>query len=173
MFRKTSFLLAAFLCGTLAISAQTDPPKYGHMNLGNLLDGMPETKAAEDSLKLFAAQLAVKDSAMTKAFEEAFLQLRKQYEARELTAVQVQQRQGELEKQRQEIQAYEEKAQKDLEAKRGTLLQPILTKIDDAIKAVAKENGFLMIFDISTGSMLFASETIDVTPLVKKKLGIQ
>ena len=173
MFRKTSFLLAALLCGTLAISAQTDPPKYGHMNLGNLLDGMPETKVAEDSLKIFAAQLAQKDSTMTKAFEEAFIQFRKQYDARELTGVQIQQRQTELEKQRQEIQAFEQKAQQDLEAKRGTLLQPILTKIDDAIKAVAKENGFLMIFDISTGSMLFASETIDVTPLVKKKLGIQ
>lgn len=173
MLRKTSFFLAALLCGALSVSAQDDPPKYGHMNLGNLLDGMPETKVAEDSLKIFAAQLAQKDSVMTKAFEAAFLQFRKQYDARELTGVQIQQRQTELEKQRQDIQAFEQKAQQDLEAKRGLLLQPILAKIDDALKAVAKENGFLMIFDISTGSMLFASETIDVTPLVKKKLGIQ
>lgn len=173
MFRKTSFLVAALLCGALTVSAQTDAPKYGHMNLGNLLDGMPDTKAAEDSLKIFAAELAVKDSMMTKAFEQDYLLLRKQYEARELTANQLQERQTALEKQRQEIQAYEQKAQQDLEAKRGLLLQPILGKIDEAIKAVAKENGFMMIFDVSTGSMLFASETIDVTPLVKKKLGIQ
>lgn len=173
MLRKTSFFLAALLCGALSVSAQDDLPKYGHMNLGNLLDGMPETKVAEDSLKIFAAQLAQKDSVMTKAFEADFLQFRKQYDARELTGVQIQQRQTELEKQRQDIQAFEQKAQQDLEAKRSLLLQPILAKIDDALKAVAKENGFLMIFDISTGSMLFASETIDVTPLVKKKLGIQ
>ena len=102
---------------------------------------------------------------MTMAFQEAYLLLQKQYQARELTAVQLQERQGELEKQRQEIQAYEEKAQKDLEAKRGDLLKPILAKIDDAIKAVAKENGILMIFDISTGSMLYAAETIACWPL--------
>jgi len=173
MFRKTSFFLAALLCSALALSAQTDSPKYGHMNLGNLLDGLPETKSAEDSLKVFAAQLSIKDSVMTMAFQEAYLLLQKQYQARELTAVQLQERQGELEKQRQEIQAYEEKAQKDLEAKRGDLLKPILAKIDDAIKAVAKENGILMIFDISTGSMLYAAESIDVTPLVRKKLGLQ
>jgi outer membrane protein len=173
MFRKTSFFLAVLLFGAFTLAAQTEPPKYGHMNLGNLLDAMPETKGAEDSLKIYAAKLAVKDSIMTQAFQEAFLLLRKQYEARELTQIQVQQRQGELEKQRQEIQAYEAKAQQDLEAKRGDLLKPILAKIDEAIKAVAKENGFMMIFDISTGSMLFASETIDVTPLVRKKLGMQ
>ena len=173
MFRKTFFLVAALLCGAHLVSAQTGAPKYGHMNLGNLLDGMPDTKAAEDSLKIFAAQLAVKDSTMTKAFEQDFLLLRKQYEARELTAIQLQERQTALEKQRQEIQAFEQKAQQDIEARRGELLKPILTKIDEAIKSVAKENGFMMIFDVSTGSMLFASETIDVTPLVKKKLGIQ
>ena len=172
MFRKTSFILSTLLFIALTLSAQTDAPKYGHMNLGNLLDEMPATKVAEDSLKIFAARLSVKDSTMTHAFQQAYLLLQKQYEARELTAVQVQQRQAELEKQRQEIQEYEAKAQQDLEAKRGELLKPILDKINDAIKAVAKENGFMMIFDVSTGSMLFASETIDVTPLVKKKLGL-
>lgn len=87
MFRKTSFFLAALLCSALALSAQTDSPKYGHIDLGNLLDGLPETKSAEDSLKVFAAQLSIKDSVMTMAFQEAYLLLQKQYQARELTAV--------------------------------------------------------------------------------------
>lgn len=172
MFRKTSFILSVLFLSVLSLSAQTEVAKYGHMNLGNLLDQMPQTKAAEDSLKIFAAALSVKDSVMIQAFQQAYMQFQKEYEEGRLTAVQAQQRQGELQKQQQDIQAYEEKAQKDLEAKRGELLQPILNKIKEAITAVAKENGFLMVFDVSTGSMLFASETIDVTPLVKKKLGL-
>lgn len=172
MFRKTSFLLAALLCSAVMLFAQADPPKYGHMNLGNLLDGMPQTRVAEDSLRVFAASLAAKDSTMTLAFQTAYVQLQKEYKEGSLTQVQVQERQATLEKQRQEIQEYEAQAQKDLEAKRAELLSPILARIDEAIKAVAKENGFMMIFDVSTGSMLFASETIDVTPLVKKKLGL-
>ena len=172
MFRNKSILVAALLCSAMTLFAQTNPPKYGHMNLGNLLDEMADTKKAEDSLKVFAAQLALKDSSMTQAFQTAYALLQKQYNDRELTAVQVQQRQAELEKQRQEIQEYEEKAQKDLDAKKGALLQPILARIDAAIKDVAKENGFMMIFDVSAGSMLYAAETIDVTALVKKKLGM-
>ena len=172
MFRKTSFILAVLVFSALALAAQTEQPKYGHMNLGNLLDQMPQTKVAEDSLKVFAAVLSGQDSVMTQAFQKAYLQLQKEYNDGGLTAVQVQQRQAELQKQQQDIQAFEEKAQQNLEAKRAELLNPILNKIKEAITAVAKENGFLMVFDVSTGSMLFASETIDVTALVKKKLGL-
>lgn len=142
------------------------------MNLGNLLDELPETAKAEAALRVFADSLNQKDSVMTMAFQEAYLQLKKEYDDGGLTQVQVQERQIALEKQRQEIQKYEEEAQALLESKRGELLSPILSRIDDAIKAVAKENGFLMIFDVSSGSMLFAAETIDVTSLVKTKLGI-
>lgn len=172
MIRKTFFLFAALCCSAFTLLAQTDPMKYGHMNLGNLLQEMPETAAAEAKLRVVADSLNALDSMKTVAFQTAYLQLKKEYDARELTAVQVQQRQAELEKQRQEIQDFEQKAQQVLEARRGEALQPILKKIDDAINVVAKENGFMMIFDVSTGSMLFASETIDVTPMVKKKLGI-
>lgn len=172
MLRKTSFLSAAFLCGALTLLAQTESPKYGHMNLGNLLNDMPETALAEVQLRSYADSLNQKDSVMSLAFQTAYLQLKKEYEDRNLTQVQLQQRQAELEQQRQAIQKFEEEAQKLVEARRAEALKPILTRIDEAIRAVAKENGFLMIFDVSTGAMLFAAETIDVTPLVKKKLGM-
>ena len=177
MIRKTSFILAALLCGALALTAQTDGTqagsfKYGHMNLGNLLAEMPETAVAEAQLRVMADSLNAKDSLMTAAFQEAYLTLKKQYDGGELTAQQVQQRQVELEKQRQAIEEYEKTAQAALETKRGDLLGPILSRVEEAIKAVAKENGFAMIFDVGTGSMLFASETIDVLPMVKKKLGM-
>lgn len=172
MFRKMALPAAVFFMSTLVLSAQTDAPKYGHLNLGNLMAQLPQTKVAEDSLGVFMTQLSAKDSVMTKAFETAYLQLQKEYNEGSLTPVMLQQRQAQLEKQRQEIQEFEAKAQKDIEARRAQLLQPIYSKVEEAIKAVAQENGYLMIFDISTGAMLFAAETIDVMPLVKKKLGI-
>ena len=45
-------------------------------------------------------------------------------------------------------------------------------KLEDAIRAVAKENGYSVIFDTSTGSTLYAAEGDDITPLVKKKLNL-
>ena len=173
MIRKTSLLLAVLFCSIFTLTAQNDAPKYGHMNLGNLLDELPETAVAEAKLRVLADSLNQKDSLMTTAFQAAYLQLKKEYDEGGLTQIQVQQRQVELEKQRQAIQKYEEEAQQVLEQRRGELLDPLLTRIDEAIKAIAKENGFLMIFDVSSGAMLFAEETIDVTPLVKKKLGMK
>ncbi|TNE57601.1 MAG: OmpH family outer membrane protein [Bacteroidetes bacterium] len=172
MNRKIIFLLAALGLSMAALQAQSDSLKYGHMNLGNLLDEMPETAGAEAQLKVFADSLNRIDSVMTMTFQQAYIQLKKEYDEGGLTQIQVQQRQVELEKQRQEIQTFEEKAQASLETHRGELLSPILKKVDTAIKEVAKENGFSMIFDVSSGAMLFASETIDVTPMVKKKLGM-
>lgn len=173
MIRKTSLVLALLFCSALSLLAQTDAPKYGHMNLGNLLDELPETAVAEAKLRIVADSLNQQDSLMTTSFQAAYLQLKKEYDEGGLTPIQLQQRQAELEKQRQAIQKYEEEAQQNLEMHRGELLDPILNRVNDAIKAVAKENGILMIFDVSSGSMLFAEETIDVTPLVKTKLGMK
>ncbi|MBK6933437.1 MAG: OmpH family outer membrane protein [Saprospirales bacterium] len=173
MIRKTSLFLAALLCSVFSLVAQTEAPKYGHMNLGNLLDGLPETAKAEAQLRVFADSLNRKDSLLTSAFQAAVAQFRKQYDEQTLTGIQISQRQEALEKERQEIQKFEQDAQKAVETKRNELLQPILVRINEAIQAVAAENGFTMIFDVSSGAMLFAAETIDVTALVKKKLGVE
>lgn len=172
MIRNTSFLLVAMLLASFSMFAQNDPLKYGHTNLGNLLDGMPQTSAAEAQLRVLADSLNQKDSLMKMEFQVNYLKLKKEYDEGALTPVQTQQRQAELEKQRAAIQAYEENAQKTLDTKRAELLQPILTKVNEAIAKVAKSNGFALVFDVGSGAMLFASETIDVTPLVKKELGL-
>lgn len=172
MFRKTSLvftLIALFVATTL--SAQT-APKYGHMNLGNLLEEMPETKKANDDLKAFTDKLTAKDDSLTKAFQAAYTQLEADYKSGTTPPVQLQKRQEDLQKQQEFIQKFEQEAQQMVAAKRDELLRPILDKINDAVKAIAKETGYAMIFDTSSGVMLFAAETEDVTALVKKKLGI-
>lgn len=172
MFRQTSFvliLLAFFAAAPL--SAQT-ALKYGHMNLGNLLEELPETKKANDDLKLFADKLSTKDDSLTKAFQAAYTALETEYKAGGLTPVQAQKRQEELQRQQEFIQNFEQEAQQKVSAKRDELLSPILQKINDAVKAVAKESGYAMIFDTSSGIMLFAADSEDITAMVKKKLGI-
>jgi len=154
-----------------SLSAQT-APKYGHMNLGNLLELLPDTKKADDAIKAFAGTLGAKDDSLGRALQAGAELLQKEYDSGVLTPLQAQQRQAELQKQQEFLQKFEQEANQMVTAKREELLKPILTKIDEAIKAVAKENGYSMIFDTSTGAMLFANETDDVTELVKKKLGL-
>ncbi|MFN0216102.1 MAG: OmpH family outer membrane protein [Saprospiraceae bacterium] len=170
MFKKTSFFLFALLISA-TLSAQTTP-KYGHMNLGNLLELLPDTKKADEAIKLFTGKLGAIDDSLGRALQVAADSLQREYDAGNLTPLQAQQRQAELQKQQESLQKFEQEANQMVNAKREELLKPILEKVDVAIKAVAKENGYTMIFDTSTGAMLFAAETEDVTELVKKKLGV-
>jgi outer membrane protein len=172
MFRSINFFFPlALLLGAVTLQAQT-APKYGHMNLGNLLESLPETKTANDKLKVFTDGLTAKDDSLTKAFQAAYSKLETEYNSGVLTPVQSQTRQAELQKQQEAIQKFEQDAQQLVAAHREELLKPILAKIDTTIKAVATENGYLMIFDTSSGVMLFANEADDVTAIVKKKLGL-
>ncbi|MBK8808945.1 MAG: OmpH family outer membrane protein [Bacteroidales bacterium] len=72
------------------------------------------------------------------------------------------------------MQNYQQEAQSQLQKKEAELFQPILEKAQLAIAEVGKENGFIYIFDISSKVVLFQSDkSIDVMPLVKKKLGME
>ncbi len=172
MFRKTPFaVLIAILIGATALSAQTQP-KYGHMNLGNLLELLPDTKKANDAMKVYTDSLGAKDEAMIKAAQEAYAAFEKDYKAGTLTQIQAQAKQADLQAQQEAIQKFEQDAQQLAAAKREALLTPILSKVEAAVKEVAKEKGYLMIFDTSSGVTLFAAEGDDVTAFVKQKLGL-
>jgi outer membrane protein len=172
---KNLFLPLFMFVALCQINAQTQPAaaapvKYGHMNLGNLLEQLPDVKKANEALKAYTERLSAKDDSLVQAFQKAYTELEKQ--VNELPPVVLQQKQAELQKQQEFIQKFEEDAQRMVGAKRDEMLQPILGKIRDVVKVVAQENGYAMIFDVASGAMLFASETDDVTPLVKKKLGL-
>jgi outer membrane protein len=172
MLNKTPFLAVAALFLAVALPAQT-AYKYGHMNFGNLVEQMPDVKAAEAKLKVFADKLAATDDSLTKSFQADYEKLAKAYQAGELTPLVAQQQQAELEKRQQAIQAFEEDANKQVTDRRNELLKPILDKVQEAVNQVAKANGYAMVFDTSTGAALYALETEDITPLVKKQLGMQ
>lgn len=173
MFRKINVCFAlALMLGAANLSAQA-PLKYGHMNLGNLLEALPETKKANEDLKAFTDKLTAKDDSLTKAFQQEVNQYQADYQAGKLPPIQAQELETQLQKKQQAIQQFEQEAQQTVAAKREELLKPILEKIDVAIKAVAGEGGYQMIFDTSSGVALFANTTDDVTASVKKKLGIQ
>lgn len=74
----------------------------------------------------------------------------------------------------QRIGTFNQYAQQELGKTKEELLKPIIEKSTNAIKQVGEENGFIYIFDLSAGNILyFSPKSVDILPLVKKKLGIQ
>ena len=66
-------------------------------------------------------------------------------------------------------------SQQQLQQSWMQMLEPIAKKIDDAIKAVGQEGGYVYIFDLNSTQIPFVNETLstDVTSAVKAKLGIK
>ncbi|GAB4249250.1 MAG: OmpH family outer membrane protein [Saprospiraceae bacterium] len=161
-------LLLLFVLGT----AQAQ--KFGHINVGNILVLMPETKGADSLLQIYQDSLVAIGESRADSLKNDILAFSKDYNEGLLTPKQAQTKQAELEKRHQGILAYEQQVQNLVAMKREELLTPILEKLQKAIDEVGKEGGYYMIFDTSVvNTILYAQESDDLAPLVKKKLGIE
>ena len=66
------------------------------------------------------------------------------------------------------VQSFEQNAQISIQQKQADLLQPIQEKLKTVIDNVAKENNYTYIFEAPI--LLYAKESENILPLVKKKL---
>jgi outer membrane protein len=167
LMKKITLILATIFVVTVGYSQ-----KIGHMNAGNLMAQMPEVAKADSVVKIYQKDLTLKGDTLAKAFEKEYKAFVDAYNAGTLSSVEAQKRQEYLQKQQNLLQTYAQDSDNKVATLRQQLLQPIIAKMDDAIRAVAKENSYTIIFDTSAGSTLFAQDSDDITSMVKKKLGM-
>ena len=165
-----AILLLAFISSGICANAQ----KFGHINIGNLLVQLPETKAADARLKVYQDSLVAIGEAQAKKLQEDFNAFATEYRQGTITPAVAQQRQEEFQKRESALQAMEEAIMNEVAKKREELIAPLLEKVQNAIDQIGKEGGYTMIFDTSVfNTILFAQNTDDIEPLLKSKLGIQ
>ena len=83
-------------------------------------------------------------------------------------------RQSEISDIEQRIASTRQAAQTDLQKKQQELFTPVVDKVKKAINEVGVEGNYTYIFDLSTQSIIYQSpKSNDITPLVKKKLGLK
>ncbi|HZY25615.1 MAG TPA: OmpH family outer membrane protein [Bacteroidales bacterium] len=147
--------------------------KFGHINSDELIQAMPEYDSATVKLEKFRKELV-------NALELMGVELNNKNEAyqkdsKNLSDIVKQTKEQELVDMQKRIQDFQNNAQTQLQNKQTEVFQPIYAKVDKAIKDVGKENGFLYVFDIAKGALLYYDETksINVMPLVKTKLGLK
>ncbi len=162
-------LLAIVLSAGSSTFAQT--LKFGHIDSNKLLSIMPEREEAQKKLQAAAAEYDVQNKAMSeeyKALVSAYLEKRESLAEAVRTI-----KETEIQELQNRMQTFDGYAQQEIQKKQNELLKPIFDKASNAIKAVGAENGFVYIFDISTGVILYNSNnSVDIMPLVKTKLGI-
>ena len=164
--KKTFVLLmAVFLFGTSATFAQ----KYGHVNANDIFLVMPGADTLQTALQAYQSELEAEYTNMAQEFQTKYEKFNK--EAGTMSSAVRQLREKELTDLQERITLFEQSLQDLMQERQIELMTPFQDKILQAIKDVAKENGYAYIFD--TKNLLYSDGGDDVSALVKKKLGIK
>ena len=165
-FLKLCTLALLLTLTTLSVQAQ----KYGYINSQAILVEMPEVKVMQSNLENLQTMMQKKGKQKLESYQAKRKAAAEKEQLGQMTPVEKQQVLEELGKLEEEIVALEQQMVTDIQKKEAEELQPIYDKINSAIKAVAEEQGFAMIFE--AGTLLYADEGTDVSPMVKAKLGM-
>jgi len=161
-------VLVLFLVFPFFAFAQNTQVKLGYLDVQALFASLPEVATIEATLKKLSDDHETEFKRMEDEYNRKLTEFQdgqqkwddaiKKNRAEEIQALQV------------KIQNYIQSAQQSFQKKQDELQAPLKEKIMKAINKVGAEDGFLYIYDANL--LLFKSEqAIDVTPLVKKKMG--
>jgi outer membrane protein len=131
---------------------------------------MPGIDSVKIKLQNYQQTLSDQMDQMRTEFENKYLDYQSQ--AATMSDLIKQTKEKELTDLQARIDAFQQKAQVDLQAKQEELLKPVIDKARGAIKEVAKENKYTYVLNSIEDVILFTEPTDDLMPLVKKKLGI-
>ena len=167
MLKKIALIL--LLIAPMSLFAQ----KFGHIRTQEILTIMPEYTKAQTDIQTMQQQY---DDEMKRLGEELNNKFTAyQQEQANLPKNIQERRQKELQELNERGMQMGQDAQQQLQQSWMQMLEPIAKKIDDAIKAVGQEGGYIYIFDLNATQIPFINETqsTDVTSAVKAKLGLQ
>ena len=167
MLKKIALIL--LLIAPMSVFAQ----KFGHIKTQEILVAMPDYIKAQPDIQTMQKQYEDEMKRAQEEFNKKFTAY--QEEQANLPKNIQERRQKELQELSQKGMQMQQDAQQELERSWMTMLEPIAKKIDDAIKAVGQDGGYVYIFDLNATQIPFVNETLstDVTSAVKAKLGIQ
>jgi len=171
---KVNVLLATLALLLFGFTTQAQTLKIGYTSVELIMDLMPEMEQIGADVQDYQTQLQT--NIQTKAAD-----FQKQVEAYQQAAPSMTEtaraaKEQELTKLRDDLQKYEQDAQTSYQRKLQELLEPVQTKVINAINAVAAENNYTHIFAETAGQapiLLYTKEEDKFTELVLTKLGIK
>ncbi|MEL6589771.1 MAG: OmpH family outer membrane protein [Bacteroidota bacterium] len=172
-------LLSLVLIMTITISTSwAQELKIGYANIELILLYMPETESMNQQLRTYEQQLAkrlqTKEQYLAQLYEEYQAMIQQQPAPTEAT---VKTKQDEILKIEEDYRKAQADAQQKLLEKRQTLMEPITTKLESNIKALAAAEGYDMILNtVDAGGVsivLFGPEEDDLTEKLMTRLGIK
>ncbi len=169
--RMKKVLLTLVLVAGVALSASAQ--KFAYINTEYILKKIPAYKTAQDQLDKLSQQYQKEIETRYTALEEMY----KKYQADKvlLTEDMKQRRENEIitkEKEAKELQRQYFGDDGTLSKKKDELFKPIQEKISAAVKDLATQDGYHVIFDTAANpSMIYTAPRYDLSDKVLEKLG--
>jgi len=171
---KVKVILSAVVLLCAGFVAQAQEIKIGYTNVEFIMDLMPEMEQIGADIQDYQTQLQT--NIQTKAADFQRQVQTYQQASQSMTEDARTAKEGELTKIQNDLQKYEQDAQVSYQRKLGELLEPVQTKVVNAINAVAAENNYTHIFAETAGQspiLLYTKEQDKFTELVLAKLDLK
>jgi outer membrane protein len=155
--------------GIFGFSTTTNAQKIGYISADEIIQLMPEAATVQNQLDQYQQSLSQNAQDKQNALNEAIQKFIKDSTTMSPSLKEV--KRSDLQKQQQELAGEQQRMQNDFEQKRQELSVPIQKKLQAAIEAVAKENGYTYV--MPTQALIVMPPGNDIGPLVIKKLGLK
>lgn len=168
--KKMKTILLALVIFVGATSFMNAQSKVAHINAQELIEAMPEYKAAQTQLDKVQKSYDTEIKAMMKELDTKA----KLFDSESSTKSdeENQKRVEELQNMQNNVQTYRNQALQDLEKKRADIFKPILEKAQSTIQKVGRAQGYQYVLDSTLGSGIILADGKDLMVDVKKDMGI-
>ena len=164
---KKIVLAAVAILAGFALQAQ---PKFAHVNFSELVQLMPEADQARATMAASSKEAQETLQAMQEEINNKY----SQYEQKVSTwspAIR-ESKEKELTDLNRRAQEFYQNIQQELQQQQEQLMAPIYKKAQEALNDLAKEGGYVYVFDRQSILYIDETQSTDLTPVARKALGI-
>ena len=165
------FLMIAVARLPLVMAAQA---RIGIVNSKQLFDLMPEKVAAEAKLKTLSDRYHAEYELLQSEFDKKYADYQTVAADASMPETIKERRVHELQESDKKMRDFERRAADDIAAQRLALTQPITDKIQAAIRQAGELAALDVVFDTAVTPVAYTGpSTVDITPMVKKLMGLE
>ena len=164
---KKIVLAAVAILAGFVLQAQ---PKFAHVNFSELVQLMPEADQARATMAASSKEAQETLQAMQEEINNKY----SQYEQKVSTwspAIR-ENKEKELTDLNRRAQEFYQNIQQELQQQQEQLMAPIYQKAQEALNTLAKEGGYVYVFDRQSALYIDDTQSTDLTPVARKALGI-
>ena len=164
---KKVLLIAAMAFASITGFAQS---KFAHVNFSELVQLMPEADEARAVMTASSNEAQETFQTMVDEFQSKY----NTYQQKASTWTQTirESKEKELSDLDQRINEFQQSIQTELQAQQNQLMAPIYEKATKVVEKLAKDGGYIYVFEQSQVLYLDPAQSVDLTPSARKELGI-